>query len=442
MSEQKRTDRGKRPSAQRSRRSAGVDQFKVYGDDEDVKSAGSRRGEKTPKRKKKKKSALSGITSWVKERSQRARAFFKDVPAGKEQASILRSFRFWLLVAAAIIVTLSGMVFLENKNLSVDAVSVTIVGLDSNLEGYRILLLSDLNGRRFGDKQSTLLRQIGTMSYDIVVMTGDMVGPGGDPEPLYELLEGLPNRKKVYFICGDSDPGPYRKKATAEKGKLSELVLEDWILGAIDRGAIYIDRPTRIATSSTAFWVSPASLLNLNLSEAVPTLKEQMEQEQAGYVSGIQADHDSLPFTSYRYEIATRAFEALTQMTDSELHIALSHVPPSSAFIQATFEHGSDKSNFLGQPDLILGGHYCGGVWRIPFYGAFYKPNSAAPRYGWFPSQESVAGLSTVGETQMYISRGLSTCSDAPLLRFRLFNRPQISLLTLTATLPSSMLED
>ena len=83
------------------------------------------------------------------------------------------------------------MVFMQGNSLRVDEQNVTLVGLPQSLEGYRILHLSDLAGRRFGDEQATILREINTLDYDAVFITGDMVGSSGDPEPFYELLEGL-----------------------------------------------------------------------------------------------------------------------------------------------------------------------------------------------------------------------------------------------------------
>ena len=41
----------------------------------------------------------------------------------------------------------------------------------------------------------------------------------------------------------------------------------------------------------------------------------------------------------------------------------------------------------------------------------------------------------------MYITGGMSNNSALPLMPFRLFNGPQISVLTLTSTLPENMLE-
>ena len=41
----------------------------------------------------------------------------------------------------------------------------------------------------------------------------------------------------------------------------------------------------------------------------------------------------------------------------------------------------------------------------------------------------------------MYITKGLSTNASAPLMPFRLFNSPEISVLTLTSILPENILE-
>lgn len=105
---------------------------------------------------------------------------------------------FWPLLSLVLIVTIVAMVFMNNSNLSVDAKSLTIVGLPGDLENYRALVISDLNGRRFGDKQSALLRTINNLDYSAIFFLGDMVGKDGDPEPFYELLEGIPASKKTF----------------------------------------------------------------------------------------------------------------------------------------------------------------------------------------------------------------------------------------------------
>ena len=68
-------------------------------------------------------------------------------------------------------------------------------------------------------------------------------------------------------------------------------------------------------------------------------------------------------------------------------------------------------------------------------------PNRLLPRSGWFPAKEDVSGLSNIGESQVFITNGLSNTSAIKLLPFRVFNDPEIAVLKLTAKLPDNMLE-
>lgn len=429
------------------------DELSQYGDEQDVPVRRRRRSGKTAaKAKTGKKKKASAKKKGKGARGKKRRSFFEWLFSGSPKRAprrrgALRLFgreihlSFWPVFLVGIALLLALMVLLQGNSLTVDEQEVTMVGLPQELEGYRILLLSDLNGRRFGDEQATILREIGTLDYDAVFIVGDMVGRGGDPEPFYELLEGLPSSRPVYFIAGDSDPQPVLDTTRDITGTVEQMVLADWILGAIERGATYVDAPVELEVGNASIWISPADMLNLNASELADTCEEQMLQEQEGTVLGLQSDHDTLPATTYRYERAQRLLQAVNSMTATDVHISLAHEPPSDEFLAASATHASTGEKYLTQPSLVLAGHYCGGVWRLPGLGAFYIPSSTAVRHGWFPAQEDVQGLSSAGGTQMYITAGLSTTGSAPLMFFRFLDRPQISIIELTATLPQNMLE-
>ena len=351
-----------------------------------------------------------------------------------------REIRFWPLILMAALAFMAVGVMLNNSNLNVVEETVTVVGLPQDMEGYRIVVLSDLNAKRFGDSQSLLLRTLSGMKYDAIFCLGDMVGKSGNAQPFWEFLEGLKNPEKVYFICGDSDPGPYLSSARGTEGVLSQLILEDWILGAIERGANYVDAPTSIQIKDSTLWISPATMLNLETISTLQVWQDQTEQEEDGVRSGIQEDYTHLPITTYRRKLAQQLYDAQRTMSATDIHISLAHEVPADTYIYTSEDHDPEE-RFLSSPELILAGHYCGGVWRLPFVGAFYVPDKTLPRGGWFPAQERVSGLSTVGESQVYITRGLSTSGSVPLMPFRLFNSPEISVLTLTSTLPENMLE-
>lgn len=70
---------------------------------------------------------------------------------------------------------------------------------------------------------------------------------------------------------------------------------------------------------------------------------------------------------------------------------------------------------------LTLSGHAHGGQFRIPFVGGIL-----APHQGFFPEYD--AGLFTRGQTNLVVSRGLGNS----IFPFRLFNPPELILITLT----------
>ena len=399
------------------------------------------------RKKKRKKSRRRSEQLFSDKRFQHKRSLFDILSASGEDSFFkpLRLFgheiRFWPLFLLIFIFMMIGMIVISNGNVQVASETVTVVGLHDDLEDYNILVISDMNGKRFGDEQSSLIRQVESTGYDMILCVGDMVGEDGDPEPFYEFLDGISRPGRVYFIAGDSDPGPLRSTPRQIQGTLEQIVFEDWVLGAIERGATYVDAPMSVEVGETRIWLTPTSFLNMDASAYREDWKEQMRQEEDGVISGLVSDYNSLPFTSYRYAVAQKFYNAVSEISPSDILIGLSHVVPDDMFISSAAMHDTEGENYLFEPELIVSGHYCGGVWQLPLAGAFYVPNRMLPRYGWFPDSEDVQGLSQVSESQVFISPGISTTKSVPLLPFRLFNDPEITVLTLTAKLPDSMLD-
>ena len=399
-------------------------------------------------KKKKKRKGHSGARDalFSEQKFRRKRNLFEEMSATGEEGLFKplhlfgREIRFWPLFLLVFLLMMVGVVIISNGNVEPVSETITVVGLPEELENYRILVLSDMNGKRFGDQQSALAREVENLGYDMILCVGDMVGKDGDPEPFYEFLDALSKPSRVYFVCGDSDPGPFVEVARDIQGTLEQIVLEDWILGAVERGATYVDAPMCVTVGDSKIWLTPTSYLNLDAIAYRDDWREQMKQEEDGTVSGLSSDYNTLPFTSYRYACAEKFYSAVNQISSSDLLIGLSHIVPDDGFIESASTHDEDGA-YLFEPELIISGHYCGGVWKLPFLGAFYVPNRMLPRYGWFPATEDVDGLSRIGETQVYITAGLSTTSSIPVLPFRLLNSPEVVSLKLTAKLPESMLD-
>lgn len=433
----------KKPAGKEKAAKTAPQKSRLYGDEAGVspqksaKSQPAREGQKKAGRvmaRRVGKATMAGM--------KRFNAFSYSQGDGTRRAFRIPLTSRFLLIASFIIIFLM-ILALNNQSISVDEETIAIAGLPADLEDYRILHISDLHAAEFGTDQTTLLRTVNSLDYDIMLITGDMVGASGNAEPFLAFLRGLNTTSNVYFIAGDSDPGPLLSQLREGEGTLDQLVLEDWVLEAIDLGATYLDAPVSlsIGNNGTTLWISPFSQLGISAKEAVDLYEDQLATERIGYLSGIGADYIQYPFTDYRYRQAQSLLSAVSQMSADDVHISLAHVPPMDSLLSIVQDDHSDTPNeYLYAPDLVLAGHYCGGVVRLPGYGALYVPDALqGSHHGWFPDQARVRGQISVGNTTMYVTGGLGA-TDAVKFPFRLFNTPEVSLLTLTGLLTDNML--
>ena len=347
-----------------------------------------------------------------------------------------------LLLFAAVLAAL--FISVNSQDIVVERVLVSIPGLNSDLEGYTILHISDMHGASFGANQSALISALSRYSYQAVILSGDMVGSGGNAKPLYDLLDGLQQKRPVYFVAGDSDPNPLLDTPRDVVGNLGKYVLADWVLGAEELGAHYLNAPVSINIGSAAIWLTPTDQLFLNAETELKRASYEVKIEEDDVKEGIPEAYVTLPFTAYRQMSLQALLNAIRVMDKDDVHIAVSHYPPTSEQITAVNKKSElnteDVPQYIRSVDLALAGHYCGGVWKLPFYGALFIPSINAERHGWFPAQEDVDGLKVVGNSFIFINSGLAATDKIYLPRFRLFNNPKITLLTLTGTLTEDLL--
>lgn len=311
----------------------------------------------------------------------------------------------WIILALVLAVLVVGVYSaLDNGRVVVDTYRVLVPNLPQDLEGFTVLHLSDLNAKRFGPAQKQLQNVLKNNKYHAVCITGDMVGISGDINPFNETLAAIDMSKPVFFIGGDSDPAPVGNQ---QAGYAS--VLADWVLSAQSRGAVYLGAPVAVQVGKATVWFSDASQLSLDLDTAA-----------AAYAGS------STPTSAYWSEVIEATQSARERMAEEDLHIALSHRPLSSQLVETMQSAtGAQDYAFIRSVDIILAGGTAGGQWRLPIIGPVWSDR-------WFPQNDTTEGFHHVGSLLQYVSPGLGTDGKSPLPDFRLFNTPQVTLLTFT----------
>ena len=335
----------------------------------------------------------------------------------RRKRSPVRSALLLLAVSLAASVFIN---FIANLFVRVAHVSVPVTGLTEAFSGYTILHISDLKGETFGGNQSRLIMALGDKDYDAVVLTGDMISPLGNAQPFYDLIDALRAHRPgipIYFIAGDADPEPASLMYAASGSPFAP-----WILGAQQRGAIWLSAPQQITRESQSLWLCTSAQLSLDMD----TMQPQYEQRYLdAHASG---DDNAIELATHNLRQLEQTRAARSAMAPSDVYIAMTHVP----LLQEEL-FGSAAS----QIDLLLCGHYLGGLMRLPFAGPVFIPSQNLPLYGLFPGDDMRAGLTRSGRTAVYASPGLGSGDESyPPFFFRLFNPPTVTLITLT---PSSL---
>ncbi|RKL66432.1 hypothetical protein CR203_16200 [Salipaludibacillus neizhouensis] len=143
--------------------------------------------------------------------------------------------------------------------------------------------------------------------------------------------------------------------------------------------------------------------------------------EQLSEVSGLNQEET---YQKSLYE----ELNVIEVLTDQEILISLYHYPLVDRRIDI---HKDDPSVVFRDYDLHIAGHYHGGQIRIPLLGARMVPEAYYENNGFFPPRDRVSGFWEYDGLNQYVSRGLGSSNAIGFLNFRLFNTPEINLLTL-----------
>jgi predicted MPP superfamily phosphohydrolase len=299
---------------------------------------------------------------------------------------------------------------LINQQIRVVRQQVEIKNLPKEFEGFTILQISDLHGKYFGENQQHLLSIMNELDYDMLAITGDMSdGYKPDDQPFFVLLDGLNKNIPIFYATGNT--GPYG--FDSQTGLLTN---EGEILES--KGVHNLNHLFKIERGDSHIWIGEFWIKDLLKSFNIDYSQQQLAQSTL-------TPEETLFYQSVESYGSALVHELESVAVDDTL-IGITHGPFS-------IDSVSEMPTFTPSYDLILAGHYHGGQIRLPFIGALYIPDGASETGGFFPPQDRVSGLKDWGQFQQNISRGLGANSSIRLLKFRLFNPPEINLITLTA---------
>ncbi len=267
-----------------------------------------------------------------------------------------------LAITLSIVIVIILFCNFQNKHLETTHYTYAAEQLGADLEGYRIVQISDLHNAKFGKNNQKLVDRIRECEPDMIVLTGDLVDSNyTNVDRAVQFVDEIVKICPVYYVTGNHE-------YWLEKSEYDELM--DGLIGA---GVVILDdQVVEISRGDAKFRL--VGLDDKSLADG--TLGTLLNNTH----NVVHEDSDEREFT-----------------------VVLAHEPQYFARYAGT------------GVDLVLSGHAHGGQFRLPFVGGI-----VAPDQGFLP--EYTAGEYYMNGTEMIVSRGLGNS----VIPVRLFNFPEI----------------
>lgn len=261
----------------------------------------------------------------------------------------------------------------QNRHLETTYYTYKAEQLGADLEGYRIVQISDLHNVKFGKNNQKLVDRIRECEPDMIVLIGDLVDSNHtNVDRAVQFVDEIVKICPVYYVTGNHE-------YWLEKSEYDELMD-----GLVSAGVVILDNQVvEISRGDAKFRL--VGLDDRSLADG--TLEALLSDES---IRNNQAEQ--------KEEIADNEDSG-----EKELTVVLAHEPQYLARYAGT------------GVDLVLSGHAHGGQFRLPFVGGI-----VAPDQGFLP--EYTAGEYYMNGTEMIVSRGLGNS----VIPVRLFNYPEI----------------
>jgi len=278
--------------------------------------------------------------------------------------------RKWRKIAiAALPVLLLLGVWWDNNRLVTEEYIYADAALPAAFEGFRVVQLTDLHARQFGEGNARLIAAVEAARPDLIALTGDFTDEYSNVADIIPLVDGLTALAPVYYVTGN----------------------HEWSSGQAQ---------TVLRTLRT---------LGVNCLE-----NEFTTIERGGEHILLAGIHDPNGFADQK--TPETLAEEIYAAEDDPYWLLLAH--RNNLF--------SGRYCRLGA-NLTISGHAHGGIWRLPFTDGLIDSGRK-----WFPSYTSGFYTCDDGGHEpatVFVSRGLG---NSPPNVPRLLNPPQVAVITLT----------
>lgn len=278
------------------------------------------------------------------------------------------------IVAVILAVYIIGEIVREQGRYETVHYQIETAAFTADTPELKIVFLSDLHNREYGEKNAKLVEDIRRQHPDLILCTGDMlVGKVGTSfENAATFMKQLPEIAPVYYASGNHEQ---RMKEYPDK-----------------YGEAYREYKKELEDAGVHYLENEQAQIDWNGKKVV--------------IHGLEIPVDCYGKLHRHILEKEEITERLGAPAQDAYHVLLAHNPE---FTEVYKEWGAD---------LILSGHLHGGIVRLPFVGGV-----VSPRFGLFPKYSGDCYKDE--DATVVVSKGLGTHT----VNIRLWNPAELIVL-------------
>lgn len=226
-----------------------------------------------------------------------------------------------LIILSIITCLLTLFLYWQNNGIVISNFNYYNNKINFNLDGFKIVQISDLHNKQFGSNNKNLIKKIKAQNPDIIVITGDIVDGNRTNIPAtLNFIEKATEIAPVYYVTGNHE---YQISDSDRNTLMTELS---------NRGVIILNN----------------------------TVKQITFKTQKIYLIGLDEKN----------------------LTDNTLNYLVSDLPNDALQILLVHEPQEITLYADSNVDFVFSGHAHGGQIRLPFVGGILSPNQGFfPKY-------------------------------------------------------------
>lgn len=115
--------------------------------------------------------------------------------------------RIWRGLLLLVVLVAAGALFFrwQQESIVTEIYRVRSADLPASFDGLRIVHLSDLHGKEFGENSERLLKKVAALEPDLIAITGDLIDQENQLAMVPTLARGLAAVAPTYYVTGNHE---------------------------------------------------------------------------------------------------------------------------------------------------------------------------------------------------------------------------------------------